>query len=65
MSTTHSHRSTLSASVAVAAAAVAAANYKRYDSKNISSPGTLALSSLTFALAITATVTAARAALRL
>jgi hypothetical protein len=64
VSNPHSHRSALSASVAVAAAAAAAANYKRCDSKNISSRRTLALSSISCALAIAATFSAAKAALR-
>lgn len=64
ISNSHSHRSALSASVAVAAAAATAANYKRCDSKNISSPRILALSSISFALAIAATFSAARVALR-
>lgn len=60
-----SHRSILSMSVAVAVAAAAAANYKRCDSKSISSRRTLALGSISCALAIAATLSAARAAFRI
>jgi hypothetical protein len=59
-----SHRSALAASVAVAAAVAAAANYKRCDSKNISNRQTLALGSLSCVLAIATTFCAARAAFR-
>ena len=59
-----SHRSALAASVAVAAAVAAAANYKRCDSKNISNRQTLALGSLSCVLAIVTTFCAARAAFR-
>ena len=57
------HRSALTASVAVAAAAAATANFVRCDSKNLPSRRTLVLGCLSCAAAVAATFSVARAAM--